>query len=90
MSIFSRFFSKEPTPEERVSQWITAMRADILSTAEIRLGRTLRPDEKSGVEHIQSMMMLESLQREVAFEKSTPEQIERSLAHFAAEATAPK
>ena len=87
MSIFSRFFRKEPKPDERVSQWIAAMRTDIISTAETRLGRALRPEEKKGVEGIQSMMMLESVQREVAFEKSTPEQIERSLAHFAADAT---
>lgn len=86
MSIFGRLFRKKPTPDERVRQWIAAMRTDIVSTAELRLGRTLSHEERRGVECIQSMMMLESVQREVASEKSTPAQIEKTLSFFASEA----
>ena len=57
----------------------------IIHASQQKLTRDLTKEEISGIENIHSLMMLEAVDMSACSEKTTPEQLEKDLAHFASE-----
>jgi hypothetical protein len=86
MSILSKLLSGSPEPKMRDA--LSASRADVVTAAEIKLGRALSEEERRGIDGIESLMMLESCSQSFTSEKTTPRQVKEDLAYFGTKAKA--
>ena len=68
---------------------IAALRQDVVSAAEGKLGRSLTERERTTVHAFSSPRMLQSMQRRFTQETTTAAAIERDLVHLASVASEP-
>ena len=69
--------------DDRIAEAIRLSHADIIAAATAKLGRELSPEERAGIERVNSLMMLESIYRAFSFAQTSPSQVEADLQHYA-------
>ena len=68
--------------DDRVAEWQRLMRADIIVAAEKKLGRPLSDDERAGIERLESLMLLESVERSFSHPSTDSAIVESDLKYF--------
>ena len=72
--------------DARTQKVIAAFRLGVIRIAEQKLGRSLTNAERAGIQHIDSMMTLESCEHAYSASSCTPERVLADLAQFAEQA----
>lgn len=88
MSIISKLFGKDDSPDQRMREAFAACRAEVAAAAERKLGRALSEQERRGIDGIETLMMLESCSQSFTSEKTSPAQVEKDVGYFAAQTKA--
>jgi hypothetical protein len=78
-----RAFSKR-TPDEQKSfdEVLKLIRHRVIAAAEGSLKRQLTPEERAGINRVNSLQMLESIERSFLVPEATQEQVIKDLAYF--------
>ena len=73
------------TTPDRSEEVLLASRADVVTAAESKLSRPLSPEERAGIERIDSLMRLESIYRGFASSVYSVADVEFELRYLASE-----
>ena len=68
--------------DERMAEARRLLQEDSIAAAERKLARRLTSEEKAGLRHIESLMMLEAVEQSFSHPSTTAESIETDLDHF--------
>jgi hypothetical protein len=87
--MFENLFGKKQNDDggAKLQAAITGYRADVITAAERKLDRSLTQEERSGIERIGSLMMLESCYHSFTSEQTTADRVQKDVSYFVSQAS---
>jgi len=70
---------------DRIKQYLQASQLEVITAAEAKLERPLSAEEKAGIENLYSGMRLQGLYQAFSHSSTSPDEVARDLAYFAAQ-----
>ena len=71
--------------DDRLAEARRLTQANIVAAAEKKLGRPLSNEERAGIERLESLMMLESVEQSFSHPSTNRARVEADLKHFSSQ-----